>query len=111
MSVFAVETVFTCVLALVVLGVSSSVAGTNFYFGIAIGSCLTLGGIASSRISGLLNPAVVWSVAIPAATESSSPSLAFHGLAFCLFEVAGGILASSLHQLTQDVSYSKTRSF
>eukprot|EP00435_Cladocopium_sp_Y103_P045217 s423_g12.t3 len=78
MSIFAVETVFTCVLALVILNVSSG-PGPNFYFGIAIGSCLTLGGIASSKISGLLNPAVVWSVAISSATESfGTPSLAFH---------------------------------
>ena len=110
-SIFAVETVFTCVLALVTLNVSSG-PGPNWYFGIAIGSCLTLGGIASSKISGLLNPAVVWSVAISAATESfGTPSLAFHCLAFCLFEIAGGILASSLHQLVQDIPHIKTRSF
>lgn len=110
-SIFAVETVFSCVLALVTLNVFSG-PGPNWYFGIAIGSCLTLGGIASSKISGLLNPAVVWSVAISAATESfGTPSLAFHCLAFCLFEIAGGILAASLHQLAQDFPQIKTRSF
>jgi len=51
-------------------------------------------------------------VAISAATESfGTPSLAFHCLAFCLFEIAGGILASSLHQLVQDIPHIKTRSF
>jgi len=114
MSVFAVETAFTCILALVTLSVSSSM-GSNLYFGIAIGSCLTLGGFAAARVSGLLNPAVVWSMAISAATipetTTSSISLLIHCLAFCLFQIAGGILASSLHQLAQDFAFTKTRSF
>lgn len=114
MSVFAVETAFTCILALVALSVSSSM-GSNLYFGIAIGSCLTLGGFAAARVSGLLNPAVVWSMAISAATipetTTSSISLLIHCLAFCLFQIAGGILASSLHQLAQDFAFTKTRSF
>ena len=108
MSVLAVETVFTCILSLVVLKVGPQ---SNFYFGMAIGSCLTLGGFASAQISGLMNPAVVWSVAIANFTSSiTSISLLYHCLAFCLFQLAGGVLAPYLHHLTKEIPYTKFRS-
>lgn len=92
-SVFAVEAAFTCILALVVLSVTPS--AQNLFFGLAIGAGLTLGGFAAGPISGLLNPAVVWSLATAGTIQSSDPQV-FHGLALCLFQLSGGVLASSL---------------
>jgi len=58
------ETLFTSLLAFAFLAIATSTmppstTGTNFYFGLAIGSCITIGGFAIGAISGgLLNPAV-----------------------------------------------------
>jgi len=66
----AVELLFTCLLAHVVLAVGtttptrSSLARSHFPFGLAIGFSLAVGGVAAASVSGgVLNPAVAFSLA------------------------------------------------
>jgi len=102
------EFAFTFVLAYVVLTVATvsaplSWTKQNFQFGLAIGSCVTAGGIAIGAVSGgELNPAVSLGL--------SSANLWSHGkdapppfsncVTFGLSEVAGGVFASMVMFLT-----------
>jgi len=90
------EIVFTFVLCYVVLAVAvSRQAKSESMFGLAIGSCVTVGGFAIGSISGgSLNPAV--SVAIAA----SGGGLLHHALPYCAFECIGAGLAAGIAMAT-----------
>eukprot|EP00933_Yihiella_yeosuensis_P008821 TRINITY_DN11448_c0_g2_i1.p1 TRINITY_DN11448_c0_g2~~TRINITY_DN11448_c0_g2_i1.p1 ORF type:complete len:503 (-),score=104.46 TRINITY_DN11448_c0_g2_i1:100-1608(-) len=115
------ELFFTFVLTYVVLSCATVVTPSswktdqNFYFALAIGSCVTAGGFAAGSISGgELNPAVsvgievsnVWMKHPPGFGTSHSSSL--HTLLlFSLYELAGGLLAAIVFRLTHPGEYSK----
>lgn len=110
------ELCFTFVLAYTVLACAtvttpaSWLTKQNFYFGLAIGSCVTAGGVAIGAVSGgELNPAVSIGIA--------TGSVAHHGvvapppfancISFGLWELAGGLLASVVFRLTHPDEYQK----
>merc|ERR1719330_144654 len=87
----AAEAVFTFVLCYVVLSVAVSTATkSGTMFGLAIGSCVTVGGNAIGAVSGgSLNPAVSFGIA--AGHLAGSGFLA--ALAYTAFEVLGALAA------------------
>jgi len=89
------EFVFTFVLCMIVLTVAVSEKHKNgTMFGLAIGSCVTVGGFAIGSISGgSLNPAV--SLGISAAHVMNG-GFFFKALLYCLVEFAGGAAAAGL---------------
>ena len=109
MTIFAVETSFTSILALLLLSLLP-----GFVSGLSAGSCITLGCLASARVSGgpsLLNPAVVWSLATAQVVQGRGTLLLLsHCLGFCLFQLAGGVLASYIYHCV-DQQPKKGRSF
>merc|ERR1719254_6777 len=97
------EFMFTFVLCFVVLstavvkGINTKV-GRNFYFALAIGSCVTAGGFAAGSVSGgSLNPAV--SLGIGVSHTLNSGSLYYFGMYF-IAEMLGGLLASLVFYVT-----------
>jgi len=99
------EFVFTFVLCFVVLSVASTKTTLSQYFGLAIGSCVTAGGIAIGNVSGgSLNPAV--------STGISSAHLLNGGhfyncLAYSAAELAGGAAAAGIFYVTHPSEYVK----
>jgi|Transcript_38076 aquaporin Z len=89
------ELVFTFVLCMIVLTVAVSEKNKNgTMFGLAIGSCVTVGGFAIGSISGgSLNPAV--SLGISAAHVMNG-GFFFKALLYSLVEFAGGAAAAGL---------------
>jgi len=60
---FIAETVFTFLLCFVVLCVATTELPSRDFFGLAIGSCVTVGGFAVGGVSGgILNPAVAFGI-------------------------------------------------
>lgn len=116
--VFWVEFTFTALLAYTVLAVAtttalSSYTRQNFQFGLAIGACVTAGGLASVKISGgVLNPAVAaglqTSCKMSAIGQSGLPPLAYLAN-FAFFEVAGGICATVFFALTHSHEHSNSQ--
>lgn len=128
----AAEIVFTTLLAYVVLTVTTSPAlpsytRQNFYFGLAVGACYIVGGLAIGHISGgVLNPAVAAGVATQSTLivnfgslwrpDSAAEKLAHlldaealrtgaysqiqNLLQFTMAELLGGALASGIFGLT-----------
>lgn len=101
----AVEMLFTFVLAYVVLAVAtasppdSQKTGKNFYFALAIGSCITAGGVAVGSVSGAaLNPAVSAGII--------TASGAFDGIiGFTMWQLTGALLAAVAFQVTHSREY------
>merc|ERR1712151_1312067 len=93
------EMVFTCVLCFVVLAVACSKRSVNSeMFGLAIGSCITVGGFAIGGISGAsLNPAV--SVGLASASLASG-GLFYPALYYTLYELLGATIAVGLFRVT-----------
>lgn len=108
------ETFFTFVLCFVVLSVACSKQADHRkdvtdYFGLAIGSCVTVGGFAIGGISGgSLNPAVSLGVSTAATLGGSGlvGPLA-QALIYTVFEVIGGLMAAALFEVTHAVLKSK----
>jgi len=105
------EVFFTFVLCFVVLSVACSPSaqkgGYSEVFGLAIGSCVTVGGYAIGGISGgSLNPAVSFGVASGGAMggEGTFSDVYTYGLYYALFEVVGGILAAGLYLSTHNAA-------
>jgi aquaporin Z len=101
------EIVFTFVLCYVVLCVAVAHTKSPDMFGLAIGSCVTVGGFAIGSISGgSLNPAV--SLGIASSHSLASVLCAF---AYCLFEFLGAGVAAGLvavtHSKDEDAKTSK----
>jgi len=93
------EIVFTFVLCLVVLGAAvSPKTGTNQLFGLAIGSCVTVGGFAIGSISGgSLNPAVSFGIA---SSQTLNGGLFFKALIYSAFEFVGAAAAAGVVMVT-----------
>merc|ERR1712050_753106 len=93
------EMAFTCVLCFVVLAVACSKrSGNAEMFGLAIGSCVTVGGFAIGSISGgSLNPAV--SVGIAAANILQG-GLFYKALIYSVFEFVGAASAAGIFTVT-----------
>lgn len=98
------EAAFTFVLAYVVLCVAVSRATkADVMFGLAIGSCVTVGGSAIGKISlGSLNPAVSFGIAASNMPVRGVASLA-SALAYTGFELAGAGLAAGVFKATHSV--------
>eukprot|EP00933_Yihiella_yeosuensis_P035281 TRINITY_DN287_c0_g2_i1.p1 TRINITY_DN287_c0_g2~~TRINITY_DN287_c0_g2_i1.p1 ORF type:complete len:459 (+),score=95.14 TRINITY_DN287_c0_g2_i1:131-1507(+) len=96
------ETLFTFVLCYVVLCVAvSERTGTSQMFGLAIGSCVTVGGLAIGGISGgSLNPAV--SVGI-ASAHTMNGGLFWKSLVYSACELLGGSIAAEVFKNTHAV--------
>mmetsp|Transcript_44690 Transcript_44690/g.142423 ORF Transcript_44690/g.142423 Transcript_44690/m.142423 type:complete len:490 (+) Transcript_44690:93-1562(+) len=110
------ELCFTFVLAYTVLACAtvttpaSWLTKQNFYFGLAIGSCVTAGGVAIGAVSGgELNPAVSLGIATGSMAHrgATMPPPLTNCISFCLWELAGGILASVVFRLTHPDEYLK----
>lgn len=106
------EFVYTFVLCYVVLACatiskpSSQLTKQNYYFGLAIASCVTAGGFAIGGVSGgELNPAVSTGIAVASSmyTPSGATMIGSTGmnlLQLGAWEIAGGILASIIFRVT-----------
>jgi aquaporin Z len=88
------EVMFTFLLCYIVLSVACSRSSNKTMFGLAIGTCVTVGGNAIGSISGgSLNPAV--SAGLNVACEMAGNPCRFLGvLLYILFELVGGFLAA-----------------
>jgi len=92
------EIVFTFVLCFVVLGVAVSKNGNSEFFGLAIGSCVTVGGFAIGGVSGgSLNPAVSCGLAF---ASIFSGGLFYEALIYTVFELVGGAMAAGVYKIT-----------
>eukprot|EP00929_Paragymnodinium_shiwhaense_P064258 TRINITY_DN3217_c0_g1_i1.p1 TRINITY_DN3217_c0_g1~~TRINITY_DN3217_c0_g1_i1.p1 ORF type:complete len:463 (+),score=151.21 TRINITY_DN3217_c0_g1_i1:81-1469(+) len=94
------EVIFTFVLCFVVLcaAVSEKTKTTQF-FGLAIGSCVTVGGFAIGGISGgSLNPAVSFGIA--AAHALTKPAVLGNAAIYAVLELCGAGLAAGVQKVT-----------
>eukprot|EP00929_Paragymnodinium_shiwhaense_P064261 TRINITY_DN3217_c1_g1_i1.p1 TRINITY_DN3217_c1_g1~~TRINITY_DN3217_c1_g1_i1.p1 ORF type:complete len:459 (+),score=129.55 TRINITY_DN3217_c1_g1_i1:97-1473(+) len=98
--VAAAEIIFTFTLCFVVLGAAvSPKTKTSNFFGLAIGSCVTVGGFAIGGISGgSLNPAVSFGIAC--AHAASAKSVLGNAAAYTAFELVGAGLAAGIAKVT-----------
>eukprot|EP00930_Biecheleria_cincta_P032863 TRINITY_DN22771_c0_g1_i3.p1 TRINITY_DN22771_c0_g1~~TRINITY_DN22771_c0_g1_i3.p1 ORF type:complete len:517 (-),score=96.60 TRINITY_DN22771_c0_g1_i3:847-2397(-) len=109
------ELVFTCLLAYCVLACATVAAfrnKENFYFALAIGSCITAGGFAAGPISGgELNPAVSLGMCVFSSTRQSGQAAScFHTFfVFMLWEFVGGLLAAAVFCATHQEEFDKRR--
>jgi len=96
------EVAFTFVLAYVVLSVAvSERTKASHMFGLAIGSCVTVGGCAIGGISGgSLNPAVSFGIA---SAQILNGGYGYKALLYSTMEVAGGLAAAGVFKITHDV--------
>eukprot|EP00929_Paragymnodinium_shiwhaense_P049857 TRINITY_DN2514_c0_g1_i2.p1 TRINITY_DN2514_c0_g1~~TRINITY_DN2514_c0_g1_i2.p1 ORF type:complete len:456 (-),score=143.47 TRINITY_DN2514_c0_g1_i2:119-1486(-) len=94
------EIVFTFVLCFVVMGAAvSEKTKTTQFFGLAIGSCVTVGGLAIGGISGgSLNPAVSFGIAT--AHSLKSPAVLGTAAMYSLFEFLGSGVAAGTFMAT-----------
>jgi aquaporin Z len=92
------EIIFTFVLCFVVLSVACSKSNNDQFFGLAIGSCVTVGGFAIGGISGgSLNPAV----SIGLATQGVFGGGKFwEALVYTGLELTGGCIAAGVFKVT-----------
>jgi len=110
------EGLFTFVLAFIVLAVATSEppespTEQNFQFGIAIGSCTTLGGLAIGAVSmGALNPAVSFGVALGTRIVHGLyvPPPFYYCLLYSAFQMIGGVAAAVVFRLTHAQEYKHT---
>merc|ERR1719499_702789 len=84
------EAIFTAILCVVVLACAcSEKTKAKQMFGLAIGSCITVGGFAIGNISGgSLNPAVSFGIA---AANVLNGGLFFKALIYTVLELVGGV--------------------
>eukprot|EP00746_Dinoflagellata_sp_MGD_P090463 gnl/MRDRNA2_/MRDRNA2_35732_c0_seq1.p1 gnl/MRDRNA2_/MRDRNA2_35732_c0~~gnl/MRDRNA2_/MRDRNA2_35732_c0_seq1.p1 ORF type:complete len:480 (-),score=49.24 gnl/MRDRNA2_/MRDRNA2_35732_c0_seq1:1-1440(-) len=104
-AVVAVELIFTFVLTFVVLCVATSVGFQREMFGLAIGACVTVGGVAIGGVSGgSLNPAVSVGIEVAHALRGGSWG---NSLAYSAVELAGGALAAGVFRITHSDEFVK----
>merc|ERR1719395_341792 len=97
----AAEIVFTFVLCFVVLGCCTVDSPLKQFFGLAIGSCVTVGGFAVGAVSGgALNPAVSLGATLLNLGHGGS---IVSGLSFAALECLGGALAAVAFRATYDI--------
>mmetsp|Transcript_46606 Transcript_46606/g.120682 ORF Transcript_46606/g.120682 Transcript_46606/m.120682 type:complete len:455 (-) Transcript_46606:48-1412(-) len=102
------EVIFTFVMCYVVLAVAvSAKTAAPQFFGLAIGSCITVGGFAIGGISGgSLNPAV--SVGVSAAQILNGGKF-YECLLYSLFEIGGALLAAGVFEITHAVDVASAK--
>jgi len=99
------EIMFTFVLCFVVLSVATTSAPSKDMFGLAIGSCVTVGGCAIGAISGgSLNPAVSFGIDTANAVKGGAW---MNCLVYTAFEFVGATLAAGVFYATHPSEYSK----
>lgn len=100
--VASAEVTYTFLLCFVVLSVATDKSNTlQHMYGLAIGSCVTVGGFAIGAVSGgALNPAVSLGATIVDAIQGGAPLT--HGLAFVALEYLGASVAAVAFKLTRD---------
>jgi len=99
------EMVYTFVLCFVVLSVATIKTPLSQYFGLAIGSCVTVGGVAIGNVSGgSLNPAV--STGISAARIIGGGHF-YNCLIYSAAEIAGAGVAAGVFMVTHPSEYAK----
>jgi len=97
------EMLFTFLLCFVVLSVVTIEESLSQYFGLAIGSCVTAGGLAIGAISGgCLNPAVATGIAVTSIFRGHG---IFHLVPYVIFEIFGGLLAAHIFRKTHFREY------
>eukprot|EP00931_Biecheleriopsis_adriatica_P093870 TRINITY_DN6758_c0_g2_i1.p1 TRINITY_DN6758_c0_g2~~TRINITY_DN6758_c0_g2_i1.p1 ORF type:complete len:455 (+),score=108.18 TRINITY_DN6758_c0_g2_i1:103-1467(+) len=96
------EIIYTFVLAFVVLSVAvSERTKASHLFGLAIGSCVTVGGFAIGSISGgSLNPAVSFGIA---AAQTLNGGFFYKALIYSAFEFVGGAAAAGIFKITHQI--------
>eukprot|EP00420_Gonyaulax_spinifera_P038669 CAMPEP_0197881130 /NCGR_PEP_ID=MMETSP1439-20131203/8715_1 /TAXON_ID=66791 /ORGANISM="Gonyaulax spinifera, Strain CCMP409" /LENGTH=461 /DNA_ID=CAMNT_0043500717 /DNA_START=81 /DNA_END=1466 /DNA_ORIENTATION=+ len=105
---YTLEFMFTFVLSFVVLSTAavkgiSTPLSRNYYFALAIGSCVTAGGFASGAVSGgIINPAVSLGVAV---SNTINHGELFYCWLFCFFELLGGLMAALIFYVTHAREY------
>merc|ERR1719393_466960 len=100
-AVAAAEVTFTFVLCFVVLCVCTTPTPLKELYGLAIGSCVTVGGFAVGAVSGgALNPAVALGATL---VDLSHGGKLINGLAFGALEFLGGALAAVAFKATHSV--------
>mmetsp|Transcript_25861 Transcript_25861/g.47277 ORF Transcript_25861/g.47277 Transcript_25861/m.47277 type:complete len:462 (-) Transcript_25861:60-1445(-) len=104
------ELVFTFVLAFVVLSVATVKSPLSEYFGLAIGMCVTVGGLAVGAVSGAsLNPAV--SIGVYTSATVLGNSAFWQCLVYSFVELVAGVLAAYVFQVTQPSEMKKRSPF
>merc|ERR1719262_1732376 len=97
----AAEIAFTFVLCFVVLCVCTTDTPLKEFYGLAIGSCVTVGGFAVGAVSGgALNPAVALGATLVHMGHGGS---LVNGLSFAALECLGGALAAVAFRATYDI--------
>merc|ERR1719321_577646 len=92
--VFFAEVAYTCCLVFVVLSVGTTTQPSKDMFGLAIGSCVTVGGYAIGGISGgSLNPAVSWGIDVANVVNGDNDVAFGNCLLYTLFALCGVVLA------------------
>merc|ERR1719387_2331942 len=85
--VLVAEVMYTCCLVFVVLSVGTTVHPSKDMFGLAIGSCVTVGGYAIGGVSGgSLNPAVSWGIDVANAVKGDNDLGFGNCILYSLFE-------------------------
>jgi len=96
------EVIFTAVLCFVVLNVATTKQPSKDMFGLAIGSCIVVGGYAIGKVSGgSLNPAVSWGLDTAHAVSPAEGVTWMNCLAYTAFEFAGALVAAGAFYLTK----------
>jgi len=99
------EILFTFLLCYTVLAVATTRKTKTQFFGLAIGSCVTAGGIAIGTISGgVLNPAVAFGVSI---TSLFGGGNFWHCIPYLFFQMLGGGFAAAVFILTRPSEFGK----
>lgn len=112
MAAVEMEFIFTFVISLVVLSTGTLLGirtpcGKNWYFGLAIASCVTAGGVACGPVSGgYLNPAVTFGASFASTLRTGDFVAAWK---YMLAEFLGGAAAAGVFHVTHAREYPKTR--
>lgn len=105
--VAAAEVIFTFVLCYVVLCVATTKEPSKDLFGLAIGSCVTVGGCAIGSISGgSLNPAVSFGIDTSHFIRHMGAAW-WHCLLYSALEFTGAVLAAGVFRVTHGTEYEK----
>merc|ERR1719378_670150 len=97
------EITFTFVLCYVVLCVATVKEPSKDFFGLAIASCVTAGGLAIGAVSGgSLNPAVSFGIS---SSNIMNGGLFFNCLIYTCYEFVGAGLAAGIFMATHSTEY------
>merc|ERR1719443_1998623 len=100
------EFVYTFVLCFVVLSVATVASPLSQYFGLAIGFCVTVGGIAIGNVSGgSLNPAVSTGIS---AARIIGGGYFYNCLIYSAAEITGAGVAALVFMVTHPSEYAKS---